>query len=158
MQLFCSYVFALELDTASKHSLKWFDVTGRIWLNHLQSRAFYIREYQRLKERTFFLILLSKLFTFTDSTWYTLDLSSKIEIFYTNLVIQIQGFSTINTRRPNKDPLEVKLLPVRPVGSPQFLQRNCGIGARTILNKGWSTPKIYVFIEIFIRIGRILKY
>ena len=78
----------------------------------------------------------------------------KIKIFYTNLVIQIKA----NTRRPNKDPLEVKLLPVRPVGSPQFLQRNCGIGARTILNKGWSTPKIYVFIEIFIRIGRILKY
>ena len=119
----------------------WKKGTFRILLNHLQSRAFYIREYQRLKERTFFLILLSKLFTFTDSTWYTLDLSSKIEIFYTNLVIQIKA----NTRRPNKDPLEVKLLPVRPVGSPQFLQRNCGIGARTILNKGWSTAKIYFF-------------
>ena len=85
-------------------------------------------------------------------------MSSKIEIFYTNLVIQIQGFSTINTRRPNKDPLEVKLLPVRPVGSPQFLQRNCGVGAKKILNKGWSTAKIYFFIEIFIRIGSILKY
>ena len=119
----------------------WKKGTFRILLNHLQSRAFYIREYQRLKERTFFLILLSKLFTFTDSTWYTLDLSSKIEIFYTNLVIQIKA----NTRRPNKDPLEVKLLPVRPVGSPQFLQRNCGVGAKKILNKGWSTAKIYFF-------------
>ena len=51
--------------------------------------------------------------------------------------------------RPTKDPLEGNPLPVRPVGSPQFLQGNCGVRKITSL-KGWSTSETFTFIENYV--------
>ena len=64
------------------------------------------------------------------------------QIFLIMSAIQAKG-------RPTKDPLEGKTLPVRPVGSPQFLQGNCGVKKRTRV-KGWSTAEILTFIENYV--------
>ena len=64
------------------------------------------------------------------------------QIFLIISAIQAKGRST-------KDQNEGKTLPVRPVGSPQFLQGNCGVRKRTRV-KGWSTAETFNFIENYV--------